>query len=308
MKIITIVLMSILSSTLSANTDLERFFNSEIAKDLCRRNNNSLFSTETNGEKIIYHFQDNLQATLVQVNLKTGGESVLKIEDKIRDIEIFEDQLYILTSERLFGLDLDTFSILYSLRTLPENMSYGKERVATGFHIGKNSIFIAHGEYGTAVINRTNFSDRNFINPELPHAQNGHRSKATDVVGNDENIFIAYDNITNTSKNRAFEGLVIWNKKKNELSKIIPLNQKMEAFYLPEMRINKNFILMQNLHLIFKYDLKKLAGSRTLRPSLRLWKIDNGKFTHRALRYKDYIGGCVQDNSSGKIRSVLIRK
>ncbi len=308
MKTIILVLMSILSSTLSANIDLEKFLSSEAAGDLCTRNNSSLFSMETNGEKLIYHFQDNLQATLVQVNLKTGGESVLKLEDKIRDIEIVEDQLYILTSERLFGLDLETFSILYSLRTLPENMGYSKERRATGFHIDRNSIYIAHGEYGTAVINRTNFSDRYFINPDLPHVQAGHRSKVTDVVGNDENIYISYDNITNTSKNRAFEGIVVWSKNNNKLSKIIPLNQKMEAFYLPEMRINQNFILMQNLHLIFKYDLSKLSGSRTLRPSLRIWKIENGKFTHRALRYKDYIGGCVQDNSSGKVSSVLIKK
>ena len=230
------------------------------------------------------------------------------MENRITDIELIEDKIFILTMDKFISLNLNDLSKDFEFRTLPKNMNYKRHSYAKGFSFDESFFYIAHGEYGVIKTSRIDFLNKKILNPAVPQSSNSQRSMITDVAGNNTNLFFVYDNITSSSKNKAFEGMVILKKMNDKLEKIIPLNQKKEGYYLPKIKITSTQIIMQNLYLIFKYDLNKIKQNRFLNPSQRIWNIENGKFTHRALVLDNLIAGCIKDNHTFKTSSVALNR
>lgn len=312
MKKLLVLYITFFTTWAFASPELMNFMQGSQAQTYCeesyQQEHGRLEILETNSKQVVYVFRNHMTSKVVIIDLQTWKERLLFFEDKITDLELAEDKIFVLTKDKFISINLHDFSLDFEFRTLPENMKYKRHSYATGFSLDETNIYIAHGEYGVVKTSRKNFSDKMILNPAVPQSSSSQRSMITDIVGNKLNLFFVYDNITSGSKSKAFEGMVIWDKLNDQVEKIVPLNQKKEGYYLPKIKITSTQIIMQNLYLIFKYDLNKIKKNRYLKASQRIWSVENGKLTHRAMILDDLIAGCIKDNSTFKTSSIAVSR
>lgn len=311
MKTLIILLLSIGSTF--ASEGLTQFFNSYHAQKICQN------SVSTNGpniykslrfiysdkqsESVYFAFSKKAQSKITIVNSKNGVERDQLIEGRIKDILVEGKNVYYLTETTLYIADRVSGSLITKFRTLPNHMNYKKYAVARGLYILNNRIYIAHGEYGIMVFDKLNYSFQTILNPHVPQPGPGHRSMITDIVGIGNLLYFTYDDVTLGRDSKAFEGLMIWNTSTQSQHKLIPVNQRKEAYYQSNLRIDGDELVITNLHLNFRHKLKKLETDRYMRPLQRIWRYPKGKLVGRAFVNKGTLYGCFHDESQNRVFS-----
>ena len=127
-----------------------------------------------------------------------------------------------------------------------------------------------------------------------------HESRLTGLEIFQDKIYMMFDNVTYDfgDKTRAFEGMLIVNKKDLKREKILWLNQKREALHEPSLERDGNVLYSQNLHLIFNYKIDKIDRMRSLNPNRRLYNFNNRKLVGTPIVKEKTIYGCFRETYS----------
>lgn len=302
MKLLIILFLSL--TNVYAKTTLTQFFNSNEATNLCKdsqvNNRQTLKFVKGDDFEAYFLYSKKNMSRVVIYDLSRNAKREISIEGEIQDVLINETEVFYLTKKTLYIAERFTDKLVKKMRTLPSGMSHKKYATARGVYTVNNTIYIAHGEYGVVVFDREYGKYLPFINPLMPQPATSHRSLVTDVEGKDGKLYISYDNITLGSDSRAFEGLMIWDILTSSPQKIIPINQRREAYHLSHLTIDRDELFITNLFLNFRHKLKKLERDRVMRPMQRIWSYPAGKLVGRSLIYSQEIFGCFYNPNSNK--------
>ena len=234
------------------------------------------------------------------IALDSGVESIFNLEKQVVDIKIDQGEIFILTHDRL-NIYNENLKLIESTRTLPKQINYKKHGLATGMAIKDHIVYLSHGDYGFSQYDRKILKIKELINPAVPQPLDGHRSSIAGIAVKDNYLYLSYDDITLHQKTKAFEGLVIWDLHTQDVHRIIPVNQRKEAYYKPTLTIDRDELVIANLHLNFRHKLKKLETDRYMKPLLRLWKYPAGKLIGKGFVLSGEIYGCFHDEYNNVI-------
>lgn len=300
LRLLILVLLSI--QTTHATNHLEKL--SSICDEAMRTNSPTFLSRKTiskqddlfrivaqniRGYSSVYFFFKEVQASPIHIF----------ISDYIIDFVRVDSSLYVLTFEGLREYDFSSGILLgeyptYELKT----KSFNKYELPTALAFGNGKLYITHGELGLSSFNieTRNLDSQVDFKIEQDHGQ---RSWATGIAFYNDQLYVAFDNITYdyNSKKRAFEGIVVFDDELNTVFKR-RLNQAREAYHEPYLSIDKSHLIMRNLDLNFIFTFKSIFQTKGLRPLKRIYNYDG----HRPLGILSYkskrIEGCFINSSN----------
>ena len=294
--------------TVLGNTNLKQFFKSSYADQICQKTlrvqgnytyrNLSFVAGNEDFTFFVSNKNNNYQVKVITLN--SGVESTINLEKQVVDIKVDQGEIFILTQDQLYIYN-ENFKLIESTRTLPKHINYKKHGFATGMAIKDHIVYLSHGDYGFSVYDRKNLKIKELINPAVPQPLDSHRSSIAGIAVKDNYLYLSYDDITLHQKTKAFEGVVIWDLRSQDVHKIIPLNQRKEAYYRPTLTIDRDELVIANLHLNFRHKLIKLETDRYMKPLLRLWKYPAGKLIGKGFVLNGKIYGCFHDEYNNVI-------
>lgn len=300
-----LIILSIILITFDANANLNQYFNSQIAHDVCKeaamqqggRSYRFLRAIYHENDEVIYFFKKSNTYLLKLVNIQNNMVRKLSFDEAIYDIILAQNSLFILTKYRIDEYELSTLDFKNQFKIYNGNTS--KYIRPYQFTLKDNLFYIAYGELGVKVYDRQTNSIINTIKPIVPNS-NGHRSLVSGVqfVGND--LVMSLDNVTlgPGPNERAFEGLVLKNLVTDK-EKHLKINQNMEAYHLPYLFKDKDKIYVNNLELYFTQTISNLWRRRgALKPERRHYYFGPGFLLGRALIKNDVLYGCFRQRDN----------
>lgn len=299
----TTLLLVLLLSVQALYASTTDFFNSMTAKALCAEEKINIIRGDEN--TIAFSYMSKRESYVKLVNLVDGNIQKLEQKDKIKDILFIQDKIFILTTKELIQYERQTGYEISRTRTLPNNLIYGKYRGARGLYLTDSSIFIAHGIYGIIELDRYSLEHLRILNPSVPQPNDAHISMVTDIEGKDGKLYATLDNVTigPGPDERAFEGLIIYDHLNDKMIRVIPVNQRKEAYHMSTLTMLEDELIISNLHLNFRHKLSKLATDRTMRPFQRLWRYPQGSLKGHPYITNTKIYGCFENFNTGVISS-----
>jgi hypothetical protein len=301
----TFIILVLFMGSAFANADLPSFFSSYQADQICQKSmpiNNSSMNTplrfiysDKQNEEVYFAFTRNNFTEITIYNTTTGSEREVKFEGRIKDILVENNEVFYLTDTTLYIAEQFTDRFISKIRTLPSNMNYQKYGVARGIYIDNDILYIAHGIYGVMIFDRVYNQHMGVLNPFISQPHPGHRSMVTDVEGVNGKLYFTYDDVTLARNSKAFEGLMIWDLVSQRQHRLIPVNQRKEAYYQSNLTVDGDELIITNLHLNFRHNLNKLETDRYMRPLQRIWRYPKGKLIGRAFVMNKMLYGCFHD-------------
>ncbi len=301
MRIFVLGILITLVSNSQANND---FFTSELAQNLCQKAwyrtgnlvNKPLKLIRGEKDLVAYVFKTtSRRSTIKLVNIKSQIIKEFAIEGNVEDVLFDDNQIIYLTHSQIIIYDKDLDIEISTFDILPPDMRVSKYAYARGLYMSATHYYVAFGRYGVLEMDRKSQKLVRIINPQVPQPRGEHYSLVTDIEGANNKLYFSYDNITSSDKNRAFEGLVIYDLIKGSVSKIIPVNQRVEAYYMSRLYQISDELIISNLHLNFRHKLQKLERSRYMKPFQRLWKYPQGELIGSAYIKEKSLSGCFLD-------------
>lgn len=310
-----LIILTGLAFSFHSFAGLTDFFNSDKAHGLCelgRQYNpqTQMYKTylkmvRSDDSTSAFVYKDRSTSLVKLVDLATYRVQELNLNNVVKDIVFKNDKIYILTTNELILIERHSGYELNRVRTLPTQLSYGKDRVALGLTLTNDSLFIAHGIYGVVELDAKTLKSKRIINPSVPQPNDAHVSMVTDVVYKEGKIYFTLDNVTMGPgrDERAFEGLVIYDVVKNKMVKTIPVNQKQEAYHMSTLTMLSNELVISNLHLNFRHKISKLMKSRYMKPDQRIWKYPLGTLIGHPYITEGSIYGCFSNYQTDELRA-----
>lgn len=294
--------------TALGNTHLKQFFKSSYADQVCQKTlrvqgnytyrNLSFVAGNENHTFFVSNKNNNFEVKVI--SLRSGVENIINLEKQVVDVKINQGEIFVLTQNHLYIYDED-LKLVESSRTLPKQINYKKYGYATGMAIKDHIVYISHGDYGFSQYDRKVLKIKELINPAVPQPLSSHRSSLAGIAVMDNYLYLSYDDITLHQKTKAFEGVVIWNLQSQDIHRVIPVNQRREAYYKPSLTVDRDELIIANLHLNFRHKLKSLETDRYMNPLLRLWKYPAGKIIGKGFVLNGEIYGCFHDEYNNVI-------
>ena len=230
------------------------------------------------------------------VDLNTELIREFKFNGFIQDLILLKNEFYVLTETELYKMNREFGYEEARIRTIPSHLRYGRSYNARGLFISDTKIYLAHGIHGVVEIDKQTNKILRVFKPTVPQPMAELISTVTDIEGRDGELYLSYDDISLVRNGKAFEGILIYNLSSDSTKKIIPVNQRREAYHMSNLVMLKERFVVTNLHLNYIHDLKKLDSDRFMNPSKRLWKYSLGKIIGRAFINEDAINGCFYDD------------
>jgi hypothetical protein len=308
----SIMQFSILFSLLlpgSVFANIDQFFSSNEADKLCQKgisvsggitrinfrfvvadDNNAYFTYSKNGN-----------STIIKRSFDGLSDTTYNIEGHIRNIQFNESEIMILTNNELYVLDKVSNDLMFKTRTLPGNMTYSKYAFAYGVYKFEEIYYIAHGKYGLVPYDSKLRKHLPALKPSVPQPITGLISMITDIVGIGETVYLPYDDYSLSRQGKAFEGLMIFNLRTMKMIKTIPVKQSREAYYMSNLTIDGDELVIANLHLNFRHKLSRLMSDRWMRPLKRIWKYPHGNLMGRGQVQNKTIYGCFNKRDTGVV-------
>jgi hypothetical protein len=141
------------------------------------------------------------------------------------------------------------------------------------------------------------------LKPSVPQPVTGLVSMITDIVGAGETVYLPYDDYTLSRQGKAFEGLMIYNLKTKKMVKTIPVKQSREAYYMSNLTLDGDELVITNLHLNFRHKIKSLMNDRFMRPLKRIWSYPLGSLMGRGQIQNTSIYACFNNRETGVVKA-----
>lgn len=313
----SLLLLSLISSAVNATT-LDHFFTTETAQNYCekaqqREGNRAktlLKKIESNANKVLFLYSSGGYSIITISDFNGEGTSEIRVKQTVNDIKVSGNDLVVVSDTNIILYDLETLKEVRTRRTLDEGQQYSKYNKAYEAYIHNDDLYIAHGEAGVIKYELSTLAKLTIINPKFKQPTTALRSLISGVTGNGTYLYLGVDNVNYDfgRDKRAFEGIGIYNLKMNKLEKAISVNQNQEAYHLPSLQIVGSDLWINNLHLYFQHDLKKLHKTkRYLNPDLRVYSYTPGYLVGRALLKGKAFYGCFFDRNHTKISAGISR-
>ena len=313
----SLLLLSLISSTVNATT-LDHFFTTETAQGYCDKAQQTdgnmsktfLKKIESGAEKVLFLYSSGGYSIITVSDFAGEMTSEIRIKQTVNDIKVSGNNLIVLSNTDIIIYDLETLKEIRSSRTLDEGQQYSKYNKAYEAYIDNDSLYIAHGEAGVIKYELSTLTKLAVINPKFKQPTTALRSLVSGVAGTGSYLYLGVDNVNYDfgRDKRAFEGIGIYNLKMKKLEKSISVNQRQEAYHMPSLQVVGSDLWINNLHLYFQHDLKKLHKTkRYLNPDLRVYSYTPGYLVGRALLKGKTFYGCFFDRNHTKISAGISR-
>lgn len=304
------ILLSFLFANLSY-ASIDSFFNSNEADLLCKQGITisggitriNFRFVVADGDNAYFSYYKNGTSTIIKKSFDGLSDNTYYIEGKIRNIQFNTEEMMVLTNNELFVLDKLSHDIKFKTKTLPSNMVYKKYAYAYGVYKFEEIYYIAHGIYGLIPFDSKLMKHLPALKPNVPQPVIGLLSMITDIVGTGETVYLPYDDYTLSRQGKAFEGLMIYNLKMKKMIKTIPVKQSREAYYMSNLTIDADELVITNLHLNFRHKLNKLMTDKYMRPLKRIWKYSLGNLMGRGHIQNKSIYACFNNRETGAVKA-----
>jgi hypothetical protein len=304
-----LLLLLLLSTDLYANTNLDSFFKSNEAKDMCLKSSHSNGRVRRTSIKFLKHDEQSLYyassldgfSRVIEYAYDGSITKEYTFEGSITDIAFYNDEVIFLLRENMYVVNKFTKKLIFRTNTLPAGLNYSKYGNANGVYVYKDIYYIAHGKHGIIPFDKKLNKHLPAVVLNIPQPQVGHKSMITDIVGGGSKVYFTLDDLTLSHRSKAFEGLMIYDLDTQSTLKTIPVNQGLEAYYMSNLSLNNDELVITNLHLNFIHKFSKLERSRYMKPQRRIWKYSNGKLLGRAIISGKKLYGCFLDESANKL-------
>jgi len=305
MNMVLTILVGITSINVFAKNKIETFFQSNLAQGLCEEtmvsNKRTLQFINGDDSEIAYIYSDRINSLLKLVDINSNLIREFEFKGSIQDIILLRNEFYVLTETELYKMNREFGYEEVRIRTIPSHLRYGRSYNARGLFISDTKIYLAHGIHGVVEIDKQTNKILRVFKPTVPQPMAELISTVTDIEGRDGKLYLSYDDISLVRNGKAFEGILIYSLALDSIEKIVPVNQRKEAYYLSNLVMLKDRFVVTNLHLNYVHDLKKLNSDRFMSPSKRLWKYSLGKIIGRAFINEEAINGCFYDDLTNVI-------
>lgn len=311
MKFLPLILIGALSSFSAFATNLETIFESDAMNKVCQKTARftatgsiGFMRVSNADDKFIYlGLRSPNGWEVLIINRADMSEKSFKMESKVQNIQINNDEVLITTNDELYVVNKNDHSLIFKTRTLPAGTNSAKNARPYGVHKYKNVYYIAHGKYGVVPFDANKMKHLPAIMPIVPQPASQMTSMATDIVGIEEQVYIAFDNLSLHSRGRAFEGVMIFNLDTAAEEKIIPVKQSLEAYHMPNLTIDDDELIVTNYNLNFRHKLSSLTRAKYMKPLKRIWKYPLGNLVGRGIIKDKKIYGCFKDLNKKTISS-----
>ncbi len=308
------VVMCILTLSFSLNSiaSLENYFKSKQMNSLCQQasaynelgGSRDLSKVIAASDKFIYMgLSADGDGRLIIKNRLNNMESMIDFDSSVKNIQLQGDEVIITTSKDLLVLNQEDNSTLFKFRTLPSNMAISKNGGAFGAYKYKGVYYIAHGKLGIIPFDTKTMTHLSLIMPHLDQSDERMISMVTGIAGSQNKLYLAYDDLTLSSRSKAFEGVVIFDLDNKSTLKRVRVNQSRESYYMPSLVLDSEELIVSNLNLNFRHDLKKLMRARYMKPKKRIWRYPLGELIGRGYIQDLKIFGCFKNRETKTISS-----
>jgi hypothetical protein len=301
--------MFLLSSNVYANTKLDSFFKTNEAANMCKKSSRSNGNVRRTSIKFLKNndqsvFYASSLDGLSRVDEYSFDGKLVKeyiFEGLITDISFYKNETIFLLRNEMYVVDTFTKKLILKTKTLPKGMAYSQYGRANGVYVYNDIYYIAHGENGIIPYDKKLRKHLSPIVLNIPQPNSGLKSMITDIVGVGSKVYFTIDDLTLSHRSKAFEGLMIYDLDLKKALKIIPVNQGIEAYYMSNLSINNDELVITNLHLNFIHKLSRLERDRYMKPQRRIWKYSAGKLLGRSIISGNKIYGCFLNEATNNI-------
>lgn len=302
-KLILLTFISISFNAFANN--LENSFESTELNKICQRSAQFTPTGSVNklkmilaDEKFIYFgFRDNKNnnGEVVFKNRSNSSEISYKLEGNIHNLQQNDSEVLILTDTELFVINKQDHSLIFKTKTLPNNLRSSKNARPYGVYKYNQIYYIAHGKHGIVPFDSETMKHLPAILPIVPQPNSQLTSIVTDIVGIGEQVYVAMDNLNLDPNLRGFEGLIIYNLTTNKIENTIPVNQRLEAYHMPNLSLDNEEIIVTNYNLNFRHKLSSLTRAKYMTPLRRIWRYPLGQLIGRGFIQDKKIYGCFKN-------------
>ena len=208
----------------------------------------------------------------------------LPAKDRIVDIKIQDDKIYLLTLTTIEAWNIKEKNFLFSYPSNPQiTKTDSWRKKASGFILKDNKAIISHGTLGFSILELSSGQFQKIL--PMPTV-----SSAQDItLLNSETAIVAVDN----DDEAAFRGLYLMDLKSLEIVKQIKIDN---AFSSSVRILDNNRLMLGFFNAIWKFDLNKtIVATKEPFPTRRAWKFPDLYLTDmkgKVFYDEKYLYGC----------------